>query len=48
MEHNDIECFHIPTEYLQESETELDAETINDIKDHLAGLSGYPTMYLAN
>ena len=47
-EHNDLECLPILTEFLQESETELDAVTINDIKDHLAGLTKSLTMYLPN
>ena len=48
VDHNDFECFSILTEFLQESETELDTETINDIKDHLAGLSESLTMYFPN
>ena len=48
VEHNDLECFPILTEFIQESETELDAETINDIKDHFAGSSEYLTMYFQN
>ena len=48
VKHNDFACFPIITEFLQESETELDAETINDIKDKLAGLSQYLTMYFSN
>ena len=46
--HNDFECFPILTEFQQESETELDAETMNDIKDHLGGLSESLTMYFLN
>ena len=48
VEHNDYKCFHILTEILPESEMELDAETINDIKDHFASLSESPTIYFPN
>ena len=47
-EHNDFECFPILTEFLQESETELDVEKINDIKNHHVGLSESLTMYSSN
>ena len=48
VEHSDLECFPILTEFLQESKTELSAEAISDDKDHRAGLSGYLTMYFSN
>ena len=48
VEQNYFECFPVLTEFLQESETELDTETINDIKVNLAGLSESPTMYSSN
>ena len=48
VEHNDFECFPFLNEFLQESEAEIDTETINDIKDHLAGLSESLTMYFPN
>ena len=40
--------FPISPEFLQDSETELDALPINDIKDHLAGLSASHTKYFPN
>ena len=43
-----MECFPILTEFLQESETQLDTETININKDHPAGLSESLTMYFPN
>ena len=48
VEHNDFECFTTLTELLLESEKEIDVETINDINDHLAGLSESLTMYFPN
>ena len=48
LEHNDFRCFPILAEFLQDSEAELFAETINDSKDELAGLSESLTMYFPN
>ena len=46
VEHNNFECLPIPTKFLQESDTELDEEIINDINHYLVGLSEYLTMYV--
>ena len=48
VEHDDFDCLPIPTEFLHESETELDAEPINDIKDVVNGLSESLTICFPN